>query len=192
MKKKVGVFGGSFDPIHFGHIRLALQLFEIHHLHEVLFCPVFCSPFKLNAPPVASPSDRLHMLQLALEDIPHFKVTSLEIERKGPSFAIDTLKALQSDGVELHLLLSEEVASHLNLWKQSEELIRLAPPLIGCRFPKQFSLNPLSSLIKRGITQTQIFEVSSSEIRKRLKENLFCGHLVPSKVLSYIIEKRIY
>lgn len=191
MKKTIGVFGGSFDPVHFGHINLAMQLFEIHHLDEVLFCPVFCSPFKMNSPPIASPQDRLAMLHLALEGIPQFKVTTLEIDRKGPSFAIDTLRSLQSEGVQLRLLLSEEVAAHLDMWKDVEELVRLAPPLIGSR-TSSLSHRPFSRFVKRGITKTKTFEISSSEIRQRLKEGLYCGHLLSEKVLDYIRKKRIY
>ena len=104
--KKIGFFGGSFDPIHFGHIRLAIDLMEEHKLGEVLFCPAYCSPFKLDNPPVANAEHRLNMLQLALKEVPQFKICTLEIERQGPSYTIDTLKKLKKQGVQLHLLLS--------------------------------------------------------------------------------------
>jgi nicotinate-nucleotide adenylyltransferase len=164
---KVGFFGGSFDPIHFGHIALAVQLMETHKLDEILFCPAFCSPFKLESPPVASPKQRLAMLKLALE-LPQFKICSLEIDRGGPSYTIDTIRELGIKG--LHLLLSDEAAAHLGKWKESEELVRLAPPLIG---PRKI-------------------EISSTEIRNRLKKNLYCGHLVPAIVLDFIHKERIY
>ena len=157
----IGFFGGSFDPIHFGHIALAIDLLEAHKLKKVLFCPAFCSPFKAGRPPIASPEHRLAMLKLAL-DHPQFEITTLELDRRGPSYTIDTIHALQLKG--LRLLLSEEAAAHLDKWKEAQELVRLAPPLIG---PRQIP-------------------ISSTQIRDRLKKRLYCGHLVPAQVLKYI------
>jgi len=167
MKKSVGFFGGSFDPIHFGHITLAVQLMESHKLDEILFCPAFCSPFKKSTPPVASGKHRLAMLKLAL-DIPQFKITTIELDQAGPSYTIDTIRALQIEGVRL--ILSEEAAAHLSKWKDTEQLLRLAPPLIG---PREVP-------------------ISSTDIRARLKKKLYCGHLVPAKVLEYIHKHRLY
>ena len=184
MKRKIGLFGGSFDPIHLGHINLAVELSEIHQLDEVLFCPAFCSPFKTDTPPIANPKDRLAMLHLAIEEIPHFKITRIEIDRKGPSFTIDTVRALQSDNVQLYLLLSEESAAHLDRWKEGEELIRLAPPLIGCRMKGSDCL--------KNVTKIRVLEISSTEVQRRLRLGRYCGHLVPSKVLDYIKAERLY
>lgn len=168
-KKTVGFFGGSFDPIHFGHIALAVQLMEDHKLDEILFCPAFCSPFKTSAPPVATPQQRLAMLKLAL-DLPQFKITTYELDRDGCSYTIDTIRALQTEGVQFRLLLSDEAATHLDKWKETRELIRLAPPLIA---PREI-------------------QISSTEIRERLKKKLYCGHLVPAKALEYIQSHRLY
>lgn len=167
--KKVGFLGGSFDPIHFGHISLAIQALEENQLDEILFCPAFCSPFKRDKPPMASSEHRLAMLKLALE-IPQFKITTLELEREGPSYTIDTIRALQKNNMKMRLILSDETASQLSQWRETEALIRLAPPLIGHR--------------ERGI--------SSTEIRERLKKGLYCGHLMPAKALSYIQKQELY
>lgn len=167
MKKSVGFFGGSFDPIHFGHITLAVQLMESHKLDEILFCPAFCSPFKKSTPPVASPEHRLAMLKLAL-DLPQFKITTIELDQKGSSYTIDAIRALAIQG--MRLILSEEAAAHLDKWKDTEELVRLAPPLIG---PREIP-------------------ISSTEIRARLKKKLYCGHLIPAKALEYIHKHRLY
>lgn len=169
MRKTVGFFGGSFDPIHFGHLSLAVQLMEANNLDEVLFCPAFCSPFKLSSPPLASPERRLAMLKLALE-LPQFKISTLELDRGGCSYTIDTLRALREEGVKFRLLLSDETAAHLDQWKEEEELIKLAPPLAGLRK----------------------MEISSTEIRARLKKKLYCGHLVPAETLDYIREHHLY
>lgn len=167
--KKVGFFGGSFDPIHFGHIALAVQLMENHKLDEVLFCPAFCSPFKASAPPHTSPEHRLAMLKAAL-DHPQFKLTSIELDRGGSSYSIETLHSLQTPGTQFRLLLSDETAAHLDKWKSTEELIKLAPPLIG---PREI-------------------QISSTQIRERLKKRLYCGHLIPAKTLAYIHQHYLY
>ncbi|MBM3184600.1 MAG: nicotinate-nicotinamide nucleotide adenylyltransferase, partial [Chlamydiae bacterium] len=114
MHKTIGFFGGTFDPIHLGHLNLAIQLSEIHHLHEVLFCPAYCSPFKKENQPHVNGEHRLRMCQLALEDIPRFRVISYEVERADPSYTIDTLRALKQEmgkEIRFRLLLSEEAAS---------------------------------------------------------------------------------
>lgn len=188
MKKTVGFFGGTFDPLHFGHISLALQLLEFHKLDEVLFCPAFCSPFKTAAPPIATPEQRLEMVRLGIEEISSFKTTSIEIDRKGPSFTIDTLRSLNNGPIQLRLLLSEEAASQIGLWKEASEVIRLAPPLIGGR---RGALIGNESLI-RGLTPTKVLDISSTDIRQRLQQKLYCGHLVPHRVLAYIKQHRLY
>jgi nicotinate-nucleotide adenylyltransferase len=167
--KKVGLLGGSFDPIHFGHIGLAVHLLEKHDLNEVLFCPAFCSPFKTKTPPICSAEKRLTMLKLAL-DHPQFKISTLEIDRKDCSYTIDTVRALHDKNVQLHLLLSDESAAHLGLWKNVEELLLLAPPLVG---PREI-------------------QISSTLIRDRLKKNLYCRHLIPTKALDFIEANRLY
>lgn len=185
-----GFFGGSFDPVHFGHINLALQMAEIHNLREVLFCPAFCSPFKKGNPPQATPRQRLEMLQLALKEIPRLRVISLEIDRGGVSYTIDTLRILEKEGLKLHLILSEDSAVHFDRWKESDEILRIAPPLIGTR--KNSHLENLPEQLKKGFTPTRMMEISSTEIRERLKKKMYCGHLVPGKALDYIHANRLY
>ena len=94
--KKVGFFGGTFDPIHFGHINLALQLKEILALDEVLICPANISPQKSELPPVASPKDRLNMISIMIEGIEGFRLLDMEIQRKGISYTIDSVRFILS------------------------------------------------------------------------------------------------
>ncbi len=190
--KTIGIFGGSFDPIHFGHINLAVQLQENHNLDEVLFCPAFCSPFKTSSPPIASPQHRLAMLKLALDEIPHFRISSIELDRGGPSFTIDTLRTLHSENIKLRLILSEDAIARFDQWKEAGDLVRLAPPLIGTRRESPQIRGPLSEVLKRGFTPTRIMEISSTDIRDRLQKKLYCGHLVPAKVLDYIKLHHLY
>jgi nicotinate-nucleotide adenylyltransferase len=189
MKKKIGILGGSFDPVHFGHLNLAVNIIEACQLDEVLFVPAFISPFKENAPPKASAQDRKQMLSLAIEPVGQFRLLDWELQRKGPSFTIDTIRKLSLDtSSEFHLLLGDDQLENFARWKEAGELLRLAPPLIGTRgkvaieFQEKFS---------KQVTIPR-FEISSTEIRKRLSEKKFCGHLVPATVIEYIQEYHLY
>lgn len=199
----IGIFGGTFDPIHFGHISLALDMLEKHHLDEVWFCPVSVSPHKQETPPIAV-EHRLKMLQIALEDIYEFQILDIEIKRKGPSYTIDTLRELnelerkQKYPREFCFILGDDVVKNFCNWHQPEEIIKTAPVFIGRRTLEKIkiqegTLDPkiLEALVK-GITDTRVMEVSSTEIRNRIAEGLYCGHLLPAKVLDYIYDNKLY
>lgn len=156
-------------------------MLEMAKLDEILFCPALFSPFKAKSPPIASPEHRLAMLKLVLT--PFFQVTSIELDRGGPSYTIDTLRALAQKGVEYRLILSEESAAQIHHWKESDEIVRLAPPLVGARIGGKTSFQTI---------KTPLFDISSTEVRKRLKKRLYCKHLVPSIVLDYIEDFGLY
>ena len=194
---KIGFFGGTFDPIHFGHINLAIQLLESHRLDQVLFCPAGQSPFKEHRPPIASSEDRLSMVQLAIEDIPAFHLCKIEVFRSGLSYTIDTLRTLKeslSPNTQLYILLSADVLSSFHQWKEPQGIIQLASPLIGsrCNHPIVVPPSSVRAALLEGLTETRQFEISSTEIRERLSKKLYCGHLLPHKVLSYINKHSLY
>jgi nicotinate-nucleotide adenylyltransferase len=194
--KKIGLLGGTFDPIHFGHIHLGISLQEAYNLDKVIVCPAYSSPLK-TAYPQAS-EDRLAMVELAIEDLPSWEILDWEIHRKVPSYTIDTVRHLFK--TELHhsrdklfLLLGEDLLPGLPKWKEVDELMELATPLIGCRRPERNTFdNPFAEKISNGITPLNVLEISASDIRNRLKKGLYCNHLMPAKVLDYIKEHRLY
>lgn len=194
---RVGVLGGSFDPVHFGHLHLAISLAEAHHLDEVWWIPVRMNPLKTES--VQSPVHRLEMLKLGLQGIPYFKALDLELKREGLSYTIDTLRRLKTQYPKIiwHLLMGDDLLEQFGKWKDPEEIIRLAPPLIGARLLKNFPSHlpyakEIMIALQKGWTPIPFIEISATEIRKRLKENKFCGHLVPAKVLDYIANHRLY
>lgn len=201
VKPHIGLFGGTFNPIHFGHINLALEIKEKKQLDEVWFIPTYFSPFREHEP-ILEASHRLKLLELALEPIPGFKTCSIELDRPPPSYTIDTVKALidHHPDYAFSLLCSQDTLFRFPEWKEPLELIRLVPIWIGSRNGVELCQHLLSweipeemaSAIREGVIVTRQMEISSTDIRERLKKKLYCGHLLPSKVLDYIYAHQLY
>ncbi|MDE3055219.1 MAG: nicotinate (nicotinamide) nucleotide adenylyltransferase [Verrucomicrobiota bacterium] len=186
---KIGFFGGTFDPIHVGHLNLALQLSESEGLDEVIFSPAYCSPFKEARPPVASGEDRLEMVRLAIQDISRFRVTDYEVRKEVPSYTIDAIRHFAKNSPAFfHLILSEESAHHFFEWKEADLLLHKAFPLIGVRSFSQ----EVPEALRAGVREIRAMDISSTDIRDRLQQGLYSGHLVPHAVLSYIHKRRLY
>ena len=152
----IGFYGGSFDPIHFGHLNLAIELKERCGLDEVWFCPANISPYKQHQAPQGG-KNRLKMIQMAIRNIPGFKVLDLEILRAGPSYTVDTLEELiaKIGPGKLRLILGEDALQGFFNWKDPQKIIEIAPPLVGARASFEFpSLNgdpKISSALKAGM-----------------------------------------
>ena len=199
-RKKVGFFGGTFDPIHLGHLNLAIQMLEIHKLDEILFCPT-CQSSHKELSPFANKDQRRAMVVAAIAPIPQFTFLDIEIQKTAPVYTIDSIRYLMKmDGEKkknYHLILGEDILENFHLWKEFEELIELAPPLIACRFSK--IEHPLKELpkkvilsLKEGLTQIPIMDISSTAIRERLQKKLYSSHLMPAKVGEYIEQNGLY
>lgn len=191
MKKKVGLLGGSFDPIHFGHLNFAINVRERCSLDRVLFCPNVLSPFKTENPPFESIEHRLEMVRLAINSVPGLEVLDWETVGEGPHYTIDTVRKLARDSsIELHLLIAEDHLATLDKWKEWEELLRLAPPIVAARSEARAPIPRFSAQLER--VEIPLFDVSSTEIRVRLSQKKYCGHLLPALVLDYISQHRLY
>ena len=194
---KIGVFGGSFDPPHNGHIHLVLSLMEAHHLDEVLIVPSHVNPLK---EPVATSEQRLQMTRLAFDGIPGCTVLDHECRRSSPSYTIDTLHNLLESSSsfrekERFLLLGADVVPSLPYWKNIEGIFAIAHPLIAARGafdPSHKILGNLDEHISAGWTDTGLFDISSTNVRKRLHQKLYVDHLISPKVLEYIRFMHLY
>jgi nicotinate-nucleotide adenylyltransferase len=149
------------------------------------------------APPVAAPQQRLAMLKLGIQRIPHFSLLDWEIKQEGPSYTIDTIKRLKEESeADLFLLLGEDQLPHLHQWKDVQKLFSLCAPLIASREGSPLHLPHLlptvNALVDRGRTKIPIMEISSTLVRMRLAKKQFCGHLVPDLILDYIAQHRLY
>lgn len=198
-QKKIGIYGGSFDPVHLGHLNLAIELKELRGLDEVWFCPAQSNPLKTDTPS-ATASQRLQMLEAAIEGIPFFKVINNEILRPAPSYTIDTLKELyeQFPGYIFSLLLGEDSVSGFFRWHLPSDILSLAKVYVGartgeidpCRYGGEDQ--KLVQALQQGITQTRLMDISATMIRDRLSRELYCGHLLPAKVMDYIQQNKLY
>jgi nicotinate-nucleotide adenylyltransferase len=201
--KKIGLLGGTFDPIHFAHLNLAMELMEQKNLDEVWFIPARINPLKNSTLPTASDAHRLAMLKLALEDYPHFLINDLELQREPPSFTVDTIRAILTKESgnhslkEFYWLMGEDGIYSFEYWYQPEEIVRLIPILIGTRSVEKALRVPVSNIIlkkalREGLTKIPLMDISSTKLRERLSKGLNCHHLIPSSVLSYIKQNQLY
>jgi nicotinate-nucleotide adenylyltransferase len=198
-KKYIGFLGGTFDPIHIGHLHVAFEAKERFSLDEILFCPTFVSPLKIKETPMATPEHRLKMVSLAIEGIEGFSLLDYEIVNGKVAYTIDTIKFLKAASplCDYSLILGEDHLNDFFEWKQPEELLKLAPLKIASRegvlkkeflkIPKQYHV-----LLQEGFFKIHNLEVSSTYLRERLASKSYCKHLIPPKVVDYIHRYGIY
>lgn len=196
---KIAVFGGAFDPIHEGHLRMARALADKLSLSRVLLIPSFVPPHKLRAD-MAPAEDRLAMCRLAAGDDPLFEVSDVEIRRGGASFTADTLAELDGrrPGVEWVLITGADMFLTLGTWNRFDEIARRA---LLCTVPRGTDDSArlrayARELEKRGarceIADLPPMNVSSTEIRRRVLEGESLGGMVPSAVAAYIAAHGLY
>ena len=199
--KKIGLLGGSFDPIHFGHLNLAIELMEKVKLDEVWFVPAQLNPHKGGTLP-APIEHRYAMIKRAIKGIPQFSCHKVELERDPPSYTIDTLRILideeekKENPAEFFLLLGQDGIQQFSNWREAEGIIQLVPLLIGSRFGSEPVLpetgKSIHEAIQKGIIKTKLLDISATWVRDRLSKGLYCGHLVPASVLAYIKKHNLY
>jgi nicotinate-nucleotide adenylyltransferase len=196
--ERIGILGGSFDPVHVGHLMLACSLAEAHTLDSVLFIPTNKNPLKNRV--LADAHHRVAMLTFALKGT-DFSIYMGELERKPPSYMIDTVRGLMATRpASYHLLIGSDIVEELTKWKSYEELLALAPPLVALRGRERFEdllgRLPLPKtafeLLEKGVTETPLFDISSTYVRERLEKGLYCGHLLHADVYDYIKRNRLY
>lgn len=178
-KKKTALFGGTFDPIHFGHINLAIEMFEKHQLDKVLFCPAYQNPLKVK---MSTPSHhRAEMVRLAIKDIPNFEVLEWELQQRGPSYTVATLEHLSQIYDDLYLIIGGDSHANFSSWRNWEKIEQLATILSAPRIKNESDKYSY-----------RVIEVSSTELRDRIQKNLYCEHLMPKNVLDYIRAHQLY
>lgn len=196
------VFGGSFNPVHNGHLRLARKTLRHRCGDAVLFVPAKSPPHK-TLQQLAPETDRLAMLTLAISKFPKAYVSDLEFHRPGPSYTIDTLEALQAElpGVQLVFIMGMDSLIHLHTWHRARELVEnwqllvyprpaIPPPTkkhLSAFFGKIAAARLLAS-----VQELPLFDISSSLIRQNLASGKSAGNLLPPAVRGYILDKGLY
>lgn len=203
----IGIFGGTFDPIHYGHLRPALEVLNIFGLDEIRFTPSAQPPHR--GQPSASPEQRLHMLRLAVESQPRFIVDTRELERAGKSYMVDTLQSLRVDfpSQPLLLFIGMDAFNKLNTWHQWQTLFDYAHIVVltrpgfkvaklddFCANKKTDNKDDLSqsrcgSLYFQPITQ---LDISATAIRLMIAKGHDPRYLLPDAVLNYIKQHKFY
>ena len=185
----IGLFGGSFDPVHHGHLIVARVAQETLGLDELRFLPAREQPFKrgLHAAPAA---DRAVMLELAIAGSPGFGLERAELDRPGPSYTVDTLEALraQEPAARLTLLLGADAAAELSAWHRAADLPKLARIVV---FGRPGTPIPASPLIA-GSIEVPAVDISATEIRRRAGAGLPVRYWVPDAVAEYMVRHRLY
>ncbi|RMH86178.1 MAG: nicotinate-nucleotide adenylyltransferase [Calditrichaeota bacterium] len=193
--EKIGLFGGTFDPVHLGHLIVAEVVADQLNLNRVIFIPAHIHPLK-NTARIQEPQHRLNMLHLAVQDNPRFQVSTMELDKGGVSYTVDTLRAFReiypSDGFALFFLLGADNVNQFHLWKEPEELVRL------CRFvafgrpgftPSEEARPYLSAFQFVNVPQ---IEISATEIRRRVRQGRSIRYMVLPPVLEYIQKHQLY
>jgi nicotinate-nucleotide adenylyltransferase len=197
----IGVLGGTFDPVHNGHLAIARQAKRKLSLSRVLFVPAGQPWLKVDDREITNAQHRVNMVELAINNIPYFELTRYEIDHQGPSYTVDTMielrKGLGSD-IELYLILGWDSLIELPKWHKPAELIKLcklAAITRGLNRPP--TLDALEKEVP-GIKQSTILlnmkpiDISSTDIRNRVARGLSIKGLVPEAVADYIQEQKLY
>ena len=190
---RIGVFGGTFDPPHIGHLLVANDAREALELDRLIFVPANAQPFKVDTPPVASGQDRLEMVRLAVADDANYVVDDAEINRKGLSFTVDTLEHLseRNPAARLFLLMGEDVLAGFEKWRSPARIRELATLVAVSRGGLAESVaDPATSAVLR--VSTRRVDVSSTEIRERRRAGKSIKGFVPESVERFIDARGLY
>jgi len=192
---KVGIMGGTFDPIHIGHLLAAEHAAEQAKLDEVWFIPSYQPPHK-SAAPRATDQDRWNMVNLAISGHPKFRAVDWEIRKGGVSYSLETAKMLVAayPEHEFYWLIGADMVQYLPHWHRIEELCSLVSFIGFARPGTRIDLGALEPVIRNRVRLVDIpqFDISSTYIRERLRGGRSVRYLVPDSVLSYIEERRLY
>lgn len=195
---KLGIIGGTFNPIHIGHLIIAESVREAYELDHVLFIPARIPPHKKAER--ASALHRLEMTRLAVMTNPNFSVSDMEMKRTGPSYSIDTireLRKLHGDSVELYFIAGTDTIQDLPNWRKVEEVLTLCN-FIGATRPDGTEIidNIVEQFGELGkkIHQLRVpeVEISSTDLRNRLHSGKSVRYMIPQTVIEYIRQNGVY
>jgi nicotinate-nucleotide adenylyltransferase len=186
-KRRIGILGGTFDPPHLGHLLIAEEVRMNLDLEEIWFIPSHTPPHKRVAN--TSTADRVLMLECAIKDNPYFKINTIEIERLGKSYTVDTMESLctTNEDVEFYFIIGADMVEYLPHWQRINELLQLVN-FVGVN-RANYTLDTSYPVIEVNIP---MFDISSSMIRNRLISRISVKYLIPDAVDYVIKERQLY
>lgn len=187
--------GGTFDPIHHAHLVMADRAREAENLDEVWFIPTFLPPHK-SGDQGASPEERCEMVRLAIEDHPAFRLETIELDRRGVSFTLDTAAALteREPDCSFFWIIGADMVADLPNWHEIEKVVEYVT-FIGMQrpgYPLAVEALPPSLRERVRVAEMPALEISSTQIRERCRAGLSIRYLVPEAVRRFIAEKGLY
>lgn len=203
-KKLIGIFGGTFNPIHTGHLIMAEAVRCEYHLDKILFIPAKIPPHKqLNPKEMPTPEQRYRMVELAIQHNPFFEISDIEMKRAGKSYSVDTVKQLLSenrDGAKFFFLIGADIIREIATWERVHELLSLCE-FIAAERP---GCSPEESVVMLRQQMGEIFAqrihtlktpeiaISSTDVRRRIHEKISIKYFVPEAVEAFIFENHLY
>ncbi len=197
---KIGILGGSFDPVHIAHIDIAMQAYAQFSLQKILLIPLGLPPHKPEG--LAPAQDRLEMLHIATQNKDYLEPCAVEIERPGYTYTVDTLMELKKrygDDTELHYIVGADTLFELESWKRHEEVFRLCEFI--CFYRPGYDLQKIMEQLRRlrekygkliQIARYEGIDISSTRIREMARAGQDLSALVPYGVAQYIMKKGLY
>lgn len=192
---RTGLFGGTFDPIHIGHLIIAETLWSDFPLDRILFIPANIPPHKKNQS-ITTAQIRFKMIQLAVKDIPYMDVLDIELKNRGISYSIETIRSIKNSEDycvdDLFMIIGGDSLSEFDTWKDPDKLLQEVQIIVISR--PGFQYTETASVYKKSIitVDAPLIGISSSEIRNRVRLGNSIRYWVPDQVASYIQEKGLY
>lgn len=200
MEKKIGIMGGTFNPIHLGHLLLAEQAKEAFDLDEVLFIPSG-NPYMKDTTPVLDGKIRAHMTALALEGHPYFSISSIELDKSGPTYTYETLETLKAKNPDdtYYFLVGADSLLTMETWKNPESIFQncvVAASVRGTGTEDKIRKIATHLIYEYHadirILPVRFIDISSSEIRERISKGKSVRYMLPEKVWNYIYDNNLY
>ena len=219
---RIGLFGGTFNPIHFGHLRVAVEVKEGFELNELFLIPAALPPHKMPGE-VVDAADRLKMLKRAIEDTPGLKLSDVELKRSGPSYTIDTVNFFKdglSEDSQIYLIMGMDAFLEIDTWKAYDELLtqisfivinrpnvssdqsvygwEIMEDYLKSKISSEYIFSNSQSCYMRPekqpiyVCEVTIIDISSTKIRELIKRGRSIEYLVPQKVADFINSKGLY
>ncbi|MDT3740821.1 MAG: nicotinate (nicotinamide) nucleotide adenylyltransferase [Candidatus Kapabacteria bacterium] len=198
---KIGIYGGSFNPLHNAHIVIAGYFYNYFSLDKVLFVPAYQSPFKQRSFYQIPDLHRLKMLEIALSGYKHFEIEKYELNHTGVSFTIDTIKYLQNqypDNTEFYLLIGADQSAEFHRWKSWQEILKSVKLCVAGRddikklFVQEVDEYCRINKIIIEYPDTPILDISSQSVREKILAGETIDDIVPEQVKNYIFQNKLY